>query len=228
MCRWSWSPRRFSIRITWRLLVAAGASAVVPYLADQFAESLEAGGAERMRTAINAGSAQSFGAHGRFDAGELSQQPSVRDRRTCRRISARNFSRMSPIFRGRRVSTTCLNDYLRMHTAGFSGAVGRSGRLRACIASAKARSCTPIRRKSCGGCTRTCKRRTRGSMRRLRNWRRTQGPVFLRDLLETVPAYADSDRGSRAGRRDRAAFQHAGDVARFAWDWKRTARWRWR
>src|SRR6202007_418776 len=37
------------------LLVAAGASAVVPYLADQFAESLEEGGAERMRAAINAG-----------------------------------------------------------------------------------------------------------------------------------------------------------------------------
>jgi len=37
------------------LLVAAGASAVVPYLAEQFAESLEAGGTERMRAAINAG-----------------------------------------------------------------------------------------------------------------------------------------------------------------------------
>ena len=37
------------------LLVAAGASAVVPYLADQFAETLEEGGAERMRAAINAG-----------------------------------------------------------------------------------------------------------------------------------------------------------------------------
>ncbi|MGB6884305.1 MAG: glutamate synthase central domain-containing protein, partial [Candidatus Acidiferrum sp.] len=37
------------------LLVAAGASAVVPYLADEFAESLESGGADRMRTAITAG-----------------------------------------------------------------------------------------------------------------------------------------------------------------------------
>jgi glutamate synthase (ferredoxin) len=37
------------------LLVAAGASAVVPYLADQFAESLEPGGAEKARTAIHAG-----------------------------------------------------------------------------------------------------------------------------------------------------------------------------
>src|SRR5262249_56048651 len=37
------------------LLVACGASAVVPYLADQFAESIEPGGAEKARAAINAG-----------------------------------------------------------------------------------------------------------------------------------------------------------------------------
>jgi glutamate synthase domain-containing protein 2/glutamate synthase domain-containing protein 1/glutamate synthase domain-containing protein 3 len=37
------------------MLVAAGASAVVPYLADQFAESLEPGGAEKIRVAMNAG-----------------------------------------------------------------------------------------------------------------------------------------------------------------------------
>src|SRR5260370_4777419 len=37
------------------LLVAAGASAVVPYLADQFSESLELGGMEMARAAINAG-----------------------------------------------------------------------------------------------------------------------------------------------------------------------------
>src|SRR5207302_10507042 len=37
------------------LLVAAGASAVVPYLADEFAESLEPGGMEKARSAINAG-----------------------------------------------------------------------------------------------------------------------------------------------------------------------------
>src|SRR5207245_350122 len=37
------------------LLVAAGASAVVPYLADQFAGSLEPSGAEKAHAAINAG-----------------------------------------------------------------------------------------------------------------------------------------------------------------------------
>src|ERR1700674_153785 len=37
------------------LLVAAGASAVLPYLADQFAEALESGGAERVRSSVNAG-----------------------------------------------------------------------------------------------------------------------------------------------------------------------------
>src|SRR5260370_33497788 len=37
------------------LLVAAGASAVVPYLAAEFAESLEPGGTEKARAAVNAG-----------------------------------------------------------------------------------------------------------------------------------------------------------------------------
>jgi glutamate synthase domain-containing protein 1 len=37
------------------LLVAAGASAVVPYLADEFAEAIEPGGAEKARAAIQAG-----------------------------------------------------------------------------------------------------------------------------------------------------------------------------
>src|SRR5258706_2991855 len=36
------------------LLVAAGASAVLPYLADEFAESLEPGCTEKARSAINA------------------------------------------------------------------------------------------------------------------------------------------------------------------------------
>jgi len=60
------------------LLVAAGASAVVPYLAEQFAESLEAGGTEKMRAAINAGLLKVSGADGSFDAGELPEQSSVR------------------------------------------------------------------------------------------------------------------------------------------------------
>ena len=37
------------------LLVAAGASAVVPYLASHFAESIASGASERVRSAINAG-----------------------------------------------------------------------------------------------------------------------------------------------------------------------------
>jgi hypothetical protein len=48
------------------LLLAAGASAVVPYLADEFAESHEAGGADCR-------SSQGSGAHGGLDARELPQ-----------------------------------------------------------------------------------------------------------------------------------------------------------
>ena len=59
------------------LLVANGASAVLPYLADQFADALEEGGVGASAHGGTRGIAKSFGAHGRFDHRELSEQPVV-------------------------------------------------------------------------------------------------------------------------------------------------------
>ena len=64
------------------LLVAAGASAVFPYLALEQAESLKPGGADSYRGAVEKGLAQGDCAHGHFDHCQLSQQPSVRDYRS--------------------------------------------------------------------------------------------------------------------------------------------------
>ena len=44
----------------------------------------------------------------------------------------------------------------------------------------------------------------------------SQGPFFCAIAGDRASVVAGSDRGSRAGRCDRAAFQHAGDVAGFA------------
>ncbi len=209
------------------LLVAAGASAVVPYLADQFAEALEPGGAERMRAAINAGLAQSSGAHGRLHAGELSQQPSVRDRGLIRRF-------LRGIFRGRRR---------------FSGAEepGRSAERTICACTRRA---FPLHRTISP--TRACIRFRKGAelhanspeiVRRLHAHVRApdagkyaafeelaenHGPVFLRDLLETVPASPDSVEEVEPVEAIVRAFQHASDVARLAGPAKRIERWRWR
>src|SRR5438105_9891072 len=57
------------------LLVAAGASAVVPYLADEFAESLEPGGAEKALMAIHAGLRKGLARMGASDAASYRDRP---------------------------------------------------------------------------------------------------------------------------------------------------------
>jgi glutamate synthase domain-containing protein 2/glutamate synthase domain-containing protein 1/glutamate synthase domain-containing protein 3 len=101
------------------LLVAAGASAVVPYLADQFAESLEPGGAEKARTAINAGLRKVLARMGvstlasyrnshLFEIVGLSQD-------LCEQL----FEDASD-YPGQKSLDELLGDYLKMHKAAFS------------------------------------------------------------------------------------------------------------
>ena len=58
------------------MLIAAGASAVVPYLAEEFAETEEPGGFENSRRHLWR-SAQSSRTHGHLHARQLSQQPAL-------------------------------------------------------------------------------------------------------------------------------------------------------
>src|SRR5271155_3279287 len=102
------------------LLVAAGASAVVPYLADQFAESVEVGGAERMRTAINAGLRKVLARMG------VSTLASYRNSHLFEIVGLNEdfcseFFEDVADFPGQKSLDDLLNDYLRMHMAGFSG-----------------------------------------------------------------------------------------------------------
>ncbi len=101
------------------LLVAAGASAVVPYLADQFAEALEAGGAERMRTAINAGLRKVLARMG------VSTLASYRNSHLFEIVGlsedfCAEFFEDVADFPGQKSLDDLLTDYLRMHKAGFS------------------------------------------------------------------------------------------------------------
>ncbi len=102
------------------LLVAAGASAVVPYLADQFAEALEVGGAERMRTAINAGLRKVLARMG------VSTLASYRNSHLFEIVGLNEdfcseFFEDVADFPGQKSLDDLLSDYLRMHKAGFSG-----------------------------------------------------------------------------------------------------------
>jgi glutamate synthase domain-containing protein 2/glutamate synthase domain-containing protein 3 len=136
------------------LLVAAGASAVVPYLADQFAESLEAGGAEKARVSISAG---------------------------LRKVLARMGVSTLASYRN-----SHLFDYLRMHKAAFSGDSDdltdaglyrfRKG------AELHANSPEVVRRLHAH--VRAPDARKYSAFEELAEAR---GPVFLRDLLDTIP-----------------------------------------
>src|SRR5207245_9032195 len=100
------------------LLIAAGASAVVPYLADEFAEALEPGGAERMRIAITAGLRKVLARMGVSTLASYRNSHLFEIVGLSEDVSAEFFEDVSD-FPGQKSLEDLLNDYLRMHKAGF-------------------------------------------------------------------------------------------------------------
>src|ERR1700704_3166200 len=170
------------------LLVAAGASAVVPYLAEQFAESLEAGGTEKMRAAINAGLRKVLARMG------VSTLASYRNSHLFEVVGlaedlCAEFFEDAADFPGMKSLDDILGDYVRMHRAAFSGAPNdladaglyrfRKG------AELHANSPEIVRRMHAH--VKAPDARKYSAFEELAE---SQGTVFLRDLLETVPAPA--------------------------------------
>jgi glutamate synthase domain-containing protein 2/glutamate synthase domain-containing protein 1/glutamate synthase domain-containing protein 3 len=166
------------------LLVAAGASAVVPYLADQFAESLEPNGAEKMRVAITAGLRKVLARMG------VSTLASYRNSHLFEIVGlsedfcAEFFEDVSD-FPGQKSLDDLLNDYLRMHKSGFSGEAGDMGdaglyRFRK-GAELHANSPEIVRRLHAH-----VKAPDAAKYAAFEQLAEGSGPVFLRDLLETV------------------------------------------
>ncbi len=168
------------------LLVASGASAVVPYLADQFAESLEEGGAERMRTAINAGLRKVLARMG------VSTLASYRNSHLFEIVGlsedfCSEFFEDVSDFPGQKSLDDLLKDYLRMHEHGYTAAMedmGDSGLYRFRKgAELHANSPEIVRRLHAH-----VKNPTAGKYPAFEELADSQGTVFLRDLLETVQA----------------------------------------
>src|ERR1700730_1811653 len=168
------------------LLVAAGASAVVPYLAEQFAESLEAGGTERMRAAINAGLRKVLARMG------VSTLASYRNSHLFEMVGlseefCAEFFEDAADFPGQKSLDDLLGDYLRMHRAAFSGAsteLADAGLYRFRKgAELHANSPEIVRRMHAHVVAPEA-----GKFSAFEELAESQGTVFLRDLLETVPA----------------------------------------
>src|SRR6202140_455134 len=168
------------------LLVAAGASAVVPYLAEQFAESLEVGGAEHMRAAIEAGLRKVLARMG------VSTIASYRNSQLFEIVGLADdfcseYFEDAADFPGQKSLDDLLTDYLRMHTAAFSGSahdLTDSGLYRFRKgAELHANSPEIVRRMHAH-----VRAPESGKFAAFEELAESQGTVFLRDLLETVPA----------------------------------------
>jgi glutamate synthase domain-containing protein 2/glutamate synthase domain-containing protein 1/glutamate synthase domain-containing protein 3 len=168
------------------LLVAAGASAVVPYLADQFAESLEPNGAEKMRTAINAGLRKVLARMGVSTLASYRNSHLFEIVGLSEDLCAEFFEDVAD-FPGQKSLDDLLNDYLRMHKAGFSGAsddLADAGLYRFRKgAELHANSPEIVRRLHAH-----VRAPGAGNYAAFEQLAEGSGPVFLRDLLETVPS----------------------------------------
>src|SRR5579862_7226978 len=101
------------------LLVAAGASAVVPYLTEQFAETEEAGGVSKVRSAIYAGLRKVLARMG------VSTLASYRNSYLFEIVGlsedlCAEFFEDAADFAGQKTLDDLLGDYLRLHTESFA------------------------------------------------------------------------------------------------------------
>jgi glutamate synthase (ferredoxin) len=167
------------------LLVAAGAAAVVPYLADQFAESLEPGGREKIRMAMNAGLRKVLARMG------VSTLASYRNSHLFEIVGlseelCAEFFEDAADFPGQKSLDNLLADYLSMHQAAFSGDAGElsdAGLFRF-RKGAELHASSPEVVRRLHAHVRAPNAKKYSAFEELAEH---QGPVFLRDLLDTVP-----------------------------------------
>ncbi|MGB2898457.1 MAG: glutamate synthase large subunit [Candidatus Acidiferrum sp.] len=167
------------------LLVAAGATAVVPYLADQFAESLESGGAEKMRIAMNAGLRKVLARMG------VSTLASYRNSHLFEVVGlseelCAEFFEDAADFPGQKSLDSLFADYLRMHQAAFSGDMEElsDAGLYRFRKGAELHASSPEVVRRLHAHVRAPNAKTYSAFEELAEH---QGPVFLRDLLDTIP-----------------------------------------
>jgi len=167
------------------LLVAAGASAVVPYLADEFAESLGEGGMTRVRTTVDAGLRKVLARMGVSTLASYRNSQLFEIVGLSEEICADCFEDAAD-FPGQKSLDGLLGDYLQMHTAAYAGPsedMGDAGLYRFRKgAELHANSPEVVRRIHAH--VRAPDAKKYSAFEELAEH---QGPVFLRDLLETPP-----------------------------------------
>jgi len=167
------------------LLIAAGATAVVPYLAEEFAEGVEADGAAHMRVAVNAGLRKVLARMG------VSTLASYRNSHLFEIVGlseevSGSFFEDAADYPGSKTLDELLGDYLRMHTAAFAAASSElsDAGLYRFRKGAELHASSPevVRRLHAH-----VKAPDPGKFSAFDELAEHEGPIFLRDLLETVP-----------------------------------------
>jgi glutamate synthase (ferredoxin) len=167
------------------MLVAAGASAVVPYLADQFAESMEPAGAEKIRVAMNAGLRKVLARMGVSTLASYRNSHLFEVVGLSAELCAEVFEDAAD-FPGQKSLDDLLSDYLSMHKTAFSGKtddLSDAGLYRFRKGTElHANSPEVVRRLHAH--VRAPDAKSYSAFEELAE---LQGPVFLRDLLDTIP-----------------------------------------
>src|SRR6266550_3785996 len=167
------------------LLVAAGASAVVPYLADEFAESLEPGGIEKARAAINAGLRKVLARMGVSTLASYRNSHLFEIVGLSEDLCAEVFEDAAD-YPGQKSLDDLLGDYLHLHKAAFSGEsddLANAGLYRF-RKGAELHASSPEVVRRLHAHVRAPGAKSYSAFEELAEH---QGPIFLRDLLDTVP-----------------------------------------
>src|SRR2546426_7260678 len=167
------------------LLVAAGASAVMPYLADEFADSLDPGGTEKARAAINAGLRKVLARMGVSTLASYRNSHLFEIVGLSEQLCAEVFEDAAD-YPAQKSLDDLLSDYLRLHKAAFSGdsdELADSGLYRF-RKGAELHASSPEVVRRLHAHVRAPGAKSYSAFEELAEH---QGPVFLRDLLDTVP-----------------------------------------
>src|SRR6266576_3854293 len=167
------------------LLVAAGASAVVPYLADQFAESLERGGAEKARAAIRAGLRKVLARMGVSTLASYRNSHLFEIVGLSQDLCDQLFEDASD-YPGQKSLDDVLGDYLDMHKTAFSAEAEElaDAGLYRFRKGAELHATSPEVVRRLHAFVKAPSAKQYSVFEELAE---TQGTIFLRDLLETTP-----------------------------------------
>ena len=167
------------------MLLAAGASAVVPYLAEEFAESEEPGGFDKVRKGILAGLRKVLARMG------ISTLASYRNSHLFELLGldediCRQYFEDAARYPGTKTLDALLQDYLHMHADGYAGAsedLADHGLYRF-RKGAELHATSPelVRRMHA-----YVRKPDQGNFSAYEQLAKAEGPTFLRDLLEMLP-----------------------------------------